>query len=472
MECVLLILLSSLVQGATLTVGHWANMPTWPKPWTQQRAETPSSWRPGATASEEVPLDGRSLHIVGADAQSVQISASFVLENGASLVLEELSLQGDADLGESTDSTLEIIAARLTPSAGFNAVSATASEVTLSDSEVQGGVYALSLFGGSATVQNSQLFETSIQAQDAESLEIWDSWIQDSPGAAVHTSGVLWVDVQGSSFVDNQGGVSLIECTDFQVADSLFQGNQGNQGGALYVDAAAGLATGLSFVGNSAEQGGAAHIAETSGAVTLSESAFEGNSATTGGGLHVASESAELVLQDLTFKSNQAQDGGAVWGPSTVVLSRASLHSNSASNQAGGVYGLAVHSSEFFENSAVDGGAYVGQELQQSWLVANVASNNGGGAMALDGVLDVQGSTLSSNRAEAGSGGGIYAYAGAAPSLTLSASRLLNNSACADGGGLWVDLALRVEMQDLHIDGNHADLCAVSARLSARSPQD
>jgi nitrous oxidase accessory protein NosD len=135
--------------------------------------------------------------------------------------------------------------------------------------------------------------------------------------------------------------------------------------------------------------------------------------------------SASLVLQDCTVTGNTGESGGGILSDGgTVVLTASIVSNNSATDTGGGIWingGLTLRDgSRISGNTAAEGGGIF---------------NSLGGAVTLNDV-----STISSNSATFGAGGGIYNNRGR---VTLNdSSSVTGNFASASGGGIYNNLGL------------------------------
>src|SRR6266545_1930759 len=165
--------------------------------------------------------------------------------------------------------------------------------------------------------------------------------------------------------------------------------------------------------------------------------------------LFVVDSGASLTLRNIVLTNGSySGDGGAIINNGALTLENSTIR-NSQSGASGGAivsYGrLTIINSLLEDNEALNGGAlYPRWPGSQTTIVNSVLRNNratgttdgwGGAILAWDGApVTIEGSDIYSNTAQYG--GGIYNFAHSV--LTLQGNtRLRNNAAVVDGGGLY-----------------------------------
>src|SRR5262249_9609721 len=102
-----------------------------------------------------------------------------------------------------------------------------------------------------------------------------------------------------------------------------------------------------------------------------------------------------------TIVDNQAnRDGGGVWSEDTLVMNDSAVARNRANRDGGGIWLEVVH---------------LPSSLNQVTVSDNLSSGDGGGirtSNVLGGSITIAHSTLASNQALDGFGGGVFAYQG------------------------------------------------------------
>jgi predicted outer membrane repeat protein len=322
-------------------------------------------------------------------------------------------------------------------------------------------------------------------------------------GGGVHAPSVI---IRNARFVGNSGtsGGGLYAIAD--IIDASFEGNTGDLGGGLFARRAnlenirlinntatmgggmyvseSAILTRTTFIANRAAAGGGGMLAET-GPIRIVGGRFESNRTdeSFGGGLRVMGD---LQLFDTVVKKNTAlgrggglaqgyptsqthivggsfeeneaaEDGGGLWIAGNVVLEGTQVLGNRAGLSGGGLYQdndisgpmrhgqLTAIATTFERNQATEdgGGLYIkGQaslHLDGTRVANNSAGMNGGGLARRGhnseyiGPIDLNGGEFVANTAQR-SGGGIFVT----NSILLTRTQLLGNIAESNGGGLLV----------------------------------
>ena len=237
---------------------------------------------------------------------------------------------------------------------------------------------------------------------------------------------------------------------------TLSGANNAGDGGAIYLDSGSLNVENSKFSGNTSGRGGAIFATNSTGttsSVTISNTRFENNQAGSGAGLYsnsTSSASINVTVTNSYFTNSQATsgNGGAVFSSHTGNLAIiGSTFDNSAarSGQGGGVWSqvpnLSITGSTFQSNVASSGGGLADQgqatTISNTTFIYNSATNSGGGLSHSYGVLTIDASTFSSNNAN--SAAGILNVGGytRANTLNLYNSTLVSNTAYYGvGGGL------------------------------------
>jgi predicted outer membrane repeat protein len=166
--------------------------------------------------------------------------------------------------------------------------------------------------------------------------------------------------------------------------------------------------------------GGGGAISNDQGTLTLTNVTLEGNSAPNNGGGAILSYGV-ADLTNVVLKGNSAHDGGAIDNGGTMMLKNSILRGNSASGGGGALFNnygtLSLMITSLYANRAGAGGAI----------------SNG------NGVLSIQGGTLSGNsagmRGSYGFGGAIYSSSSGAAEVTITDATFSDNDATHGGGG-------------------------------------
>lgn len=298
----------------------------------------------------------------------------------------------------------------------------------------------------------------------------------------------------GNSATLGSGG-ALSTSSQFSIENSAFRNNAAAvSGGAIYVngDVESNLSD-VGFLANTARDGGA--IAQDGQSLEIVSANFRNNTATGNGGALSVAQNALLIAEDVSFVQNGATNGGAVYNGGSFYLTTGTLEENESENSGGAVYStgyLEARDAEFTNNAAgASGGSFYLEGARRSWLIRstissskaeegggiynagsltlaeasivdNVSATSGGGianagvmlvsyseikdniasgSNAVGGgilnfvnaTLDVEGSALSGNLSESGSGGAV-ANSG---TTTINGSAMTNNAAYLFGGAIF-----------------------------------
>ncbi len=273
----------------------------------------------------------------------------------------------------------------------------------------------------------------------------------------------------GGGGIFNDGGRLVVRRS--TIDDNTADGDLGSGGGILSVDGRVTIEQ-VAIRNNEAVRAGGG-IEVIAGRVDLNEVVLTGNdvSALTGniltaapgngGGLHITADARVIIEGGIESDNDAACDGGGLWNSangrlnvSNVVISGNTASGNDADNGGGGIFNdggtLEVKGSTINNNSAdgilgsgggiltVAGEVYI----THSDIIGNVANRAGGGIEVINGDVDILFSTLAENvagpagSAAPGNGGGLH-VTGSDASVTLKRSKVLDNSAASEGGGLW-----------------------------------
>ncbi|MEO0413948.1 MAG: LEPR-XLL domain-containing protein, partial [Verrucomicrobiota bacterium] len=232
----------------------------------------------------------------------------------------------------------------------------------------------------------------------------------------------------------------------------LTGGTNGVLGGDLDINIQAGesltiLGNGATVQADFASLSRADRVFEThnAGTVTFDNLTISGGRGVNGAGVRIGNGNATTNFDNVTFSGNEAGDdpatagnqydksGGAVEGRGTVTFTDSTLTNNAATRRGGAVW-MASGTANFVNTDitnnvagkdlagnqtfgdAIGGGIWANNGSQitfdaDSSISGNTAVQSGGG-IRLDSAntsLSLNGSTLTNNTAETGSGGGIYA---------------------------------------------------------------
>ncbi len=325
-----------------------------------------------------------------------------------------------------------------------------------------------------------------IESWSFSNLEIRNG-LADTVGGGICFTGTGEVLVSNVSFVSNRalgagGGGFYNQAGTVEIVDSTFRENSANgvsgTGGALLTDAGDVMLFNVVMDLNVATRaGGGVEIVD--GSLQIINSSLIANFAGqfmagnpgNGGAVHVTGASGtEVVVSNTLVQDNLAQsEGGGLWnqaGSRLIVRDGSRIINNTASgneadNGGGGLFNngglLRVLDSEVSGNTA-DGLAGSGGgilstggilNIRRSIIAGNTANRAGGGIEVIDGYAKLQDSTLGgplasdgnvagpAGTAAPGNGGGLHVSGTNGTLVNIDNTRVSNNFAAREGGGLW-----------------------------------
>jgi hypothetical protein len=314
-------------------------------------------------------------------------------------------------------------------------------------------------------------------------------------GIAANGTVVITDSLIANNTATGEGGGLEAYFEEVTLLRTRFENNAAVDGAALLLRGGSAEITASSFSDNAASaRGGGIHAYDDAN-VTLEDSRFERNFADRGGALSLASVdlgvgtgSSSLVgvdidAQSTMFTDNQARLGGAAY-VGGIGLFRAgrvgrltidgSQMSGNGAQSGGAVWNQGTFgsfSSSISGNSASQGGAlylapnFIGPEtapetqtgstfLIRTRVADNTASAEGGGLYANYAWPESVDAYLLGNRATRGGGMALVVGSGA----TLENLTLADNSAALEGGGLYVNSMLQpVQVANATLSGNVSD---------------
>ena len=251
-------------------------------------------------------------------------------------------------------------------------------------------------------------------------------------------------------------------------------------GGGFFLNSTGTLleAKSAKILDNVAENDGGGVVLDSKKNITIEDTLISGNKSKTedGGGLKVKGDDPTVTLQNVTVSNNSCEDngGGIILFDGDLIL-RGSTVSGNKSKDGGGIYadGNALKVTEGTrivnnEASRNGGGLYLNDDndkkdgkpspdsISGSEISANIAGQDGGGIDSDDTEnLEIkENSSVSSNAAQKGRGGGLFVKKG---SPLVADATFEHNSAQHYGGAImsYVNLGL---MSSPHIDENSASV--------------
>ena len=164
-----------------------------------------------------------------------------------------------------------------------------------------------------------------------------------------------------------------------------------------------------------------------------------------GGGIMLQNSSVVVTVTHSALYSNAADYGGGILNYSgTLTVQNSTLYSNTAIHEGGGLhnyYGaLTAYGSTLYSNTATYGGGLynstadgtcagvMAATLVNSTFSGNAASGRGGAVYNFNGTLSIASSSIVSNTAPAGAGGGVRSWNNAATCTRVSSSLIAGNA--------------------------------------------
>jgi len=275
---------------------------------------------------------------------------------------------------------------------------------------------------------------------------LFDQAVFSSPRTIALTSGMLNVH---APLTVNGPGAALLTISG------------GNSSRIFYLNAPGQMPVKLSeltFTGGRASGRGGA-ILNVDEALTIDNCVFRSNTASeAGGAVGLGRAVSNLIIRGSVFTNNTAADGGALFvsNGSTLVLDASTLDGNkavptaSSTGSGGAIYfGIPtgpstfdISNSTFANNTAALGGAVyvtslksrVTNSIVNSTISGNAATVDGGAIVigtlgSLNGVLAVQSSTITENRAANGTGGGLLMQGTQPGKFVITSSVISRNTA-------------------------------------------
>lgn len=410
----MILLLSSLASAATHTVSDTLSVnEAIALAVSGDEIRVPAGeWPASADAS------GKTLRVVG-EAGAVLTSSggqTALWGDGSDLSLEDLAFSGGGRALYLGTGTLSLTGVQITGGRGDwgGQIYLSAASAEIHDSHFEDGV--AEDFGGSIFAYESALNITS---------STFEANSAGSHGGAIALAFDSELHLSDTQFLVNEsngnGGAVYISGGTLDLGDALFDGNAiyDGYGGAVFLTAATAVGDGVRFIDNEATYGyGGALYGDTSVGVTLQNCSFDGNNAYRNAGqIGMYYADGPLSLSGCTVT------GG-----------------DSAQGHGGGIF------------------AYVRVELS---LIDTVVSNNtaryhGGGVYQYYyGGTTFDGAEISGNTSEDYSGGGAYLYyIWSGSSVVMRDTRIANNKATLEGGGVWTRYVDRLDLDGVEILDN------------------
>lgn len=170
----------------------------------------------------------------------------------------------------------------------------------------------------------------------------------------------------------------------------------------------------------------------TDGVVTISNMTIRDGRAFNGGGI---TNAGELTLQNVAVLSNRSPFGGGILnlGGAVLTVRDSLIENNTGSNGAG------------IQNVGPDGALYIYNSIIRANVADNTGLGVGGGGILVNGTATISDSIIDNNRIQNSgggkafpAGGGIMVGGDPLNKLRINNSKVINNTADDQGGGLTV----------------------------------
>ena len=305
-------------------------------------------------------------------------------------------------------------------------------------------------------------------------------------GGGVVNYGAL--NIEGGEIFDNVaiegfGGGILGDRGEVNISGTKISSNTAGAGGGIFnCDESIVIANGGKISANKAFSGGGGGVTNQ-GVLNIEGWEIINNTVVEGFGGGVLNDKGEVNFYGVEIRGNTAGAGGGIfnYNDSVVIVNGGKISSNKAFNGGGGVanYGtLNIKGGEIIDNVAVEGfgGGVLNDRgevnLGGTKISGNTADAGGGifndgvlainseeiigniarygGGIANTGILDIDSSKIISNDADYG--GGINNFG----TLLVKRSLISDNYTIYDGGGIWADDLREVTISDTIFNGNTA----------------
>ena len=368
---------------------------------------------------------------------------SFMVNNGASLILSDVTVDG-SQTSSNTEKRALLLEnnASLTINSGIITGAATGI--------FTGGDCTVTMNGGTV---NGAVFVSGGDVGSKSRFTLTGGTI----------NGRVWLASQNTGTVLTPAYTG----TDMEMSGGTITGGDAENGGGIFVaNSSTCTITGGIVTNNKATNGGGVYV-NGGGACTIDGGAISNNTAKNGGGVYVAS-GGSCTINDGAITQNTATSGGGVYSEARLDFNGGTISENIAGGNGGGIYaagdgtelGSDTGALRLTNNTATGdgGGMYLAEDttghqiLGNDTLISENKAANGSGVYVADGQLVMNSGTISQNTANAqvGKGGGIYAggnFMGTGGTIT-------NNSA-ALGGGVYG--AATVNLTSSSITDNEAE---------------
>lgn len=395
---------------------------------------------------------------------------TIVLANGQTYMLTQPTLDEDANVGGDLD-----ITDNLKIEGGGSTIQQTLADRVMDAFPAGGAGKNLSLEAMTITGGNTTANGGGVRVQDAafdmEFVQVTDNLANES-GGGVALEGGVEATIMDSFFFQNTGAINAISAggglsfRNFEgeqgflhITNSEFNDNEGWQGGA-----------GIGFFAQTAE------FTMTNTDLTLNDTKLAFGP---GGGLWT--QGGRVTIIGGTIDKNSADGYGGGMYMNSPGLVRAVAFDDNGALGAGGLYAVDVNSDILLDRltitnndaTSIGGGALIDRlRMTNTFVSFNTAGDHGGGIMADSPSFTIDHSTISSNEAKTGDGGGLFIPSGGGVIENVS---MTANLAHDSGGGIYVGEPTGFESLDwppAPIFVNFTTIAANGALVGAANAQD
>ncbi|MDE0778357.1 MAG: hypothetical protein OSB43_18920, partial [Nocardioides sp.] len=252
----------------------------------------------------------------------------------------------------------------------------------------------------------------------------------------------------------------------------------GASGGAIMNDDGVLVVRKSDLVSNSAFRAGGA-IEANAGSTTVNQTLLGRNSAGdgpgNGGAIHLTGDGTVSVNKSEANLNIASAEGGAFWNSLEGIFAvtgttfEANEAKGAAADEGGGALyndggALFVVTSQMLDNTASgtsgSGGAIFNNDgelgVENSTMSGNSANRAGGAIEANAGTTEVLDSAMRGNAAGSNPGNGGALHLSGAGTVLVSGGRVVDNTASAEGGGLWNSAPGSMEVAQVTVTGNTA----------------
>lgn len=277
--------------------------------------------------------------------------------------------------------------------------------------------------------------------------------------------------ISNNSATENAGAIFMHANGRLIINDGLITGNSSTKnGGAIYLhqNASLGVPASMEMNGGTISnnvarttEGGAVYL--TAGAsIVMNGGTFSGNAAKAGGAIMLGPSNSNLSttmkMTGGTISGNTTTENGAgifVHANAECEIAGGKISGNIATKNGGAIY---VHANTGSYSAGKHGG-YGVLTITDGNIVQNEAKGEGGGAIgvAVGGILNVNGGTITANTAKAG--GAVFLFYSNTKHvavMNMTGGTICNNTTTGNGAGLFVHANAECNISGGEISGNTA----------------